>query len=89
MTAEPKCTRSVEAELQVQNGRLVLRFCDAQVAQWDESFDLLEDWTEDADLEAEIASEIENVAAELARSLVRDLRERVLTNHNEQEWTNG
>lgn len=80
MTTETKCTRPVEAELQVQGGRLVLRFCDAQVAQWDESFDRLEDW-DDADLEAEIASELENVASELARSLVRDLRDRVLTDH--------
>ena len=35
MTTETKCTRPVEAELQVQGGRLVLRFCDAQVALWD------------------------------------------------------
>ncbi len=71
-------TRSAEIDLQVSpEGKLVLRFCDSQVAQWDEDFDDLSDWN-DEDLRNEIETAIENAAGDLAASLVKDLRERVL-----------
>lgn len=74
-----RCTTSAEVELQVDDaGGLCLRFCDAQVAQWDEPMDNIADWdNDDRGLREAIAAEIENAADDLATSIVRDLRKRL------------
>lgn len=71
-------TRNASAELELHDGEIAVRFCDANVTQWEIPIGSLSDYEDDDALVDEISTLIEDHADELARSIVQDLRERVL-----------
>lgn len=78
--SEAKYTRPAEIELELLDGKIALRFCNSQVAQWEEKLGELEEWegNKGPTLTEEITALIESCASDLAESIVYDFKKRVL-----------
>lgn len=68
---------SADIDLQLHEGKVTLRICDAETAYTDIDLDLLSEYATDDELAFDISREIEGSAYEIAETLVASLRERI------------
>lgn len=77
MTSSRIYSRTAEIDLELHEGKVTLRICDAETSYTDIGLDLLSEYATDDELTFDISREIEGAAYEIAETLVASLKERV------------
>lgn len=77
MTNSRIYSRTAEIDLELHEGKVTLKICDAETSYTDIDLDLLSEYATDDELAFEISRDIEGAAFDIAETLVASLRERL------------